>query len=54
MTIENCLSITDVLSFLNEKHVNYKVCHFSPSYGEEEIDQEVSRLGMGLLEAVPP
>jgi tRNA-dependent cyclodipeptide synthase len=53
MTIENCLSVTDVLSFLNEKHVNYKVCHFSPSYDEEDIDQEVSRLGMGLLEAVP-
>ena len=53
MTIENCLSLTDVLSFLNEKNVNYKVCQFSPSYNEEDIDQEVSRLGMGLLEAVP-
>jgi tRNA-dependent cyclodipeptide synthase len=52
-TTENSKSVTEVLSFLNIKGVKYKVCHFSLSYTEEEIDQEISRLGMGLLEAVP-
>src|SRR5437868_4946905 len=49
----NPTSLTGVLSFLNENNVKYKVSHFSPSYSEEEIEYEISRLGMGLLETIP-
>jgi len=50
---ENSMSLTGVLSFLDENRVKYRLTHFSPSSTEEEIEQEVSRLGLGLLEAVP-
>lgn len=42
-----------ILSFLNERNIKYRVCQFSPSCTEQEIDREVSRLGMGLLEGHP-
>lgn len=47
------MSLDGVLSFLDKHKVKYKVCHFSPSFTEEEIEHEISRLGMGLVEAVP-
>lgn len=52
-TTEKSTSLTGVLSFLNENDVRYKVSYFSPSCSEEESELEISRLGMGLLEAVP-
>jgi tRNA-dependent cyclodipeptide synthase len=52
-TTENSTSLAGILSFLNENNVKYRVCHFAPSYTDEEIQHELSRLGMGLLEAVP-
>lgn len=42
-----------ILSFLNEKKIKYRVSRFSPSCDEREIELELSRLGMGLLEGVP-
>src|SRR5215470_10494979 len=42
-----------ILSFLNEKKIKYRVTRFSPSCDEREIELELSRLGMGLLEGVP-
>ena len=52
-TTRDSASLTGVLSFLNESNIKYRVCHFSPSYTDEEVDHETSRLGMGLLEAIP-
>jgi len=46
-------SVPRVLSFLNEKNIKYQVSYFSPSYTEKEIERELSRLGMGLLEGLP-
>jgi tRNA-dependent cyclodipeptide synthase len=42
-----------VLSFLNEKNIKYRVSHFSSSYSEKEIEHQLSRLGLGLLEGAP-
>jgi len=42
-----------ISSYLNEKSAKYSVCQFSPSCTAEAIDYEASRLGMGLIEAVP-
>src|SRR4029077_19335301 len=49
----NFRTLTRVRSFLNEKNAKYEVCDFSPFHTEEEIERTISRLGMGLLEAVP-
>lgn len=46
-------SLPRVLSFLNQKNIKYRVSYFSPSYTEKEIEGELSRLGMGLLKAIP-
>src|SRR6516165_10440389 len=42
-----------VLSFLNDKNIKYRVTRFSPSHDKREIEHELSRLGIGLLEGVP-
>jgi tRNA-dependent cyclodipeptide synthase len=44
------LSLSRVLSFLNEKKIKYRASYFSPSY---PIEFELSSLGLGLLEGVP-
>jgi tRNA-dependent cyclodipeptide synthase len=45
--------MTESLGFLDSRNAKYKICHFSPSHTEEQIESEVSRLGLGLLQAVP-
>lgn len=42
-----------VLSFLDERNIKYHVTRFSPSHDEAEVERELARLGMGLLEGVP-
>ena len=44
--------MTEVLAFLDSRKARYKICHFSPSHTEEQIEREISRLGLGLLQAV--
>jgi hypothetical protein len=46
------MALTEVLSFLDISRITYKVHLFSPSYTEERLEEEISRLGLGLLEAV--
>jgi tRNA-dependent cyclodipeptide synthase len=53
VTIKHSTSLIEVLSFLDGKQIKYKVSHLSPSCTREEIERELSRLGMGLLQAVP-
>jgi tRNA-dependent cyclodipeptide synthase len=52
-TTRDSASLTGVVSFLAESNIKYRVCQFSQSYTKEELDNEISRLGMGLLEAIP-
>jgi tRNA-dependent cyclodipeptide synthase len=47
------MSLAGVLSFLDQNKVTYRVCQFSPCYTEEEIEHEISPLGLGLVQAVP-
>ena len=51
-TIQSSTRLTGVLSFLNLNRIKYTVCRFSPSYTEEQIEQDIARLGLGMLEAV--
>src|SRR5690242_10178621 len=44
--------LTDFRAFLDSRNARYKLCHFSASHTEEQIAIEVSRLGLGLLQAV--
>jgi tRNA-dependent cyclodipeptide synthase len=53
VNVDNPGSLPRVLSFLNEKNIKYRVSYFSPSFAETEIERELTRLGMGLLEGVP-
>lgn len=46
-------SLPQVLSFLNEKKIKYRLSSFSSAYAEMELEHELSRLGMGLLEGIP-
>jgi tRNA-dependent cyclodipeptide synthase len=45
--------LNDFFAFLDSRNARYKICHFSPSHTEEQIETELSRLGLGLLQAVP-
>lgn len=45
--------MNEVLAFLNSRNARYRICHFSPSHTEEQIESEISRLGLGLLQTVP-
>jgi tRNA-dependent cyclodipeptide synthase len=42
-----------VLSFLDERKIKYQVTRFSPSHDQAEIERELARLGMGLLQGIP-
>jgi tRNA-dependent cyclodipeptide synthase len=48
-TAGNSTALAGVLSFLNHNNVRFRLCHFSPSSTEDEIDQEAVRLGLGLV-----
>jgi tRNA-dependent cyclodipeptide synthase len=39
--------------FFGESNIRYQVTRFSPSHDHEEIERELSKLGMGLLEGTP-
>jgi hypothetical protein len=45
--------LLEVLVFLNERNIKYRATRFSSSCDETEIERELARLGMGLLEGVP-
>jgi tRNA-dependent cyclodipeptide synthase len=45
--------IARIRSFLSEKKLKYQVTRFSPSQDEGEIERDVSKLSVGLLEGVP-
>jgi tRNA-dependent cyclodipeptide synthase len=46
-------SASDAIGLLDAQNARYKMWHFSPSFAKEDLDREISRLGLGLLEAVP-
>ena len=46
-------SMTEVLAFLDSRNARYKVCRFSSSHTAEQMETEISRLGLGLLQAIP-
>jgi tRNA-dependent cyclodipeptide synthase len=46
-------SASDAIGLLDAQNARYKMWHFSPSFAKEDLDKEISRLGLGLLEAVP-
>jgi tRNA-dependent cyclodipeptide synthase len=46
-------SISEVLAFLDSRNIRYKICHFSTSHTAEQTESEISRLGLGLLQAIP-
>jgi tRNA-dependent cyclodipeptide synthase len=46
-------AVTDVIPLLDSHNIRYRVCRFSQHCAKEELDREASRLGLGLLEAVP-
>ena len=45
--------VTRVLSFLDERNIKYQVARFSPSQDQTEIERELARLGLGLLQGIP-
>jgi tRNA-dependent cyclodipeptide synthase len=51
--VKDLMLLTSTLSLMDDNRVKYRLCHFSPAQTQEDVEQEVSRLGMGLLEAVP-
>jgi tRNA-dependent cyclodipeptide synthase len=46
-------AVADVVSLLDSQKIRYKISRFSPHCAKEELDREASRLGLGLLEAIP-
>src|SRR5215471_9851786 len=50
---EDLMLLSSVLSLMDDNGIKYRLCHFSPAQTQEDLEQEVFRLGMGLLEAVP-
>ena len=44
--------MTEVLAFLDSRNTTYKVCQFSQSHTEEQIESEICRLGLGLAQLV--
>jgi hypothetical protein len=45
--------ISRIRSFLGARNIKYQVTRFSPSHDDGEIQRELSKLGIGLLEGVP-